>query len=107
MAMAWRDFAWQNELQPRIQTVRNRRGPAQARVLQDKHTALGFARADQSSRLQQVRAQLCVTPIRRHARRDRTRWNEIAEDLPQWRQAVVIDALVKCFALVGDFRLGK
>ena len=45
VAMAGRDLAGQDELQPRVERVRDRRGAAQARILEHEHAALRFARA--------------------------------------------------------------
>ncbi len=70
MAVRRRDLAGQNKLHAGEQRVGHRGMPAQARVLQDQHAALGLLRGDQAAGLHQVGAHdVVVVPKHRDSGR--------------------------------------
>ena len=76
--VARRDLAGKDELQPRVEAMSDRRGATQARILEDEHATLGFARADQASGLHEIRAHLPVRPERGDAGRRGMRRHQVA-----------------------------
>ena len=67
VAVARRDLARQDQLQPGVQRLRDARLPAQRRVLEDQHTAHRLLGANQLAGAQQVRTHIGIAPVRRRA----------------------------------------
>ena len=80
--MARRDLTGKNELQSRVERMRDRRRAAQSRILQHEHAPLGFLCRDQRAGFEQMLAHDGIAPQRGHARRSRRLRNEIAQHLP-------------------------
>jgi hypothetical protein len=99
MPVARRDLAGQDQLQPGVQRVRDGRGTAQRRVLEDEDAPLRFRRRDQLARFHDVGADVAVFPQRGNAGRGGSRRDQRAEHFPQRREIVARDAIVELSAL--------
>src|SRR5215472_2746806 len=99
MAVTGGDFSWQDELEPRVERVRDRRAPSQPRIFQHQHASLGLLGADDVPRFEEVGADGVVAPEGRYARRARAPRHELAQYLPQRGQVFPADAVVKGLAL--------
>ena len=73
--------------------------PAQAGIFQDQHAALGFLGCDQAARLQHGRADVVEPPQCRQAAAFRLGCDEAAQDRPQRRHVLLVDAGVERLAL--------
>ena len=69
VAVGARDFAGQDQLQARVQALRDARCAAQPGIFEDEDAPLGFLGGDEPPGFHQQRPQLVVPPERGHARR--------------------------------------
>ena len=104
MAVAGRDFARHDDLQARIERLRDARLPAQPGVFQNQHPPHGFFGRDQPARLHQVGMHVSVLPQCRMAGRGGRGRHQCMQHFPQRRHAVRGDGVVEVFAGCGGCR---
>jgi putative membrane protein len=96
-----RHLAGQDQLQPGVQRLRDRRLAAQGRVLEDQDAPLGLFGADEAAGVHDVAADLVVAPEGGGDRALRCRRHQRPEHFPERRHVQAVDARVEGTPLVG------